>query len=86
MNAKALNKGASLLLERLSKETSPIKAKDLKDLYQFMGDLRKTHLVCSKPGPKGGFYLSTCKNDINLCNVWINNWRQSMGIRQSFKL
>lgn len=76
------------LIDLLSKAQHPLKAKALGDLMKYIQEFRdnKEFCICSKPGPQGGYYLSHHEEDIALCETWINHWRKSMSISDSFSL
>ncbi|MGL5151536.1 MAG: hypothetical protein ACRC7N_13300 [Clostridium sp.] len=76
------------LISILSNAKTPIKAKNLGDLCKYIQEFRnsKEFCICSKPGPNGGYYLSTNKSDIVLCESWVNNWRSSMNIYDNFSI
>ncbi|WP_194190344.1 hypothetical protein [Clostridium chrysemydis] len=76
------------LISILSSNKNPIKAKELGDLCIYIREFRnsKEFCICSKPGPKGGYYLSTNTLDIALCENWIRNWRKSMNIDGNFSI
>jgi len=76
------------LISILSNAKKPIKAKMLGDLCQYIEGFRKSKqfCICSKPGPKGGYFLSINKSDISYCEIWVNNWRKSMNIDNKFSL
>lgn len=76
------------LISILSKAKGPIKAKALGDLCQYIQEFRESgaFCICSKPGPNGGYFLSTDVSDILLCESWINMWRKSMNINDNFSI
>ena len=74
------------LIQILSGGEDPVKAKALGDLCQYIQEFRESKevCICSKPGPKGGYFLSNSNSDISSCERWINNWRKSMNINEKF--
>lgn len=76
------------LISILSKAESPIKASELGNLAQYIKEFResKEFCICSKSGPLGGYFISNNINDILLCETWINNWRNSMGIMKKYSI
>ncbi len=76
------------LITILSESKKPIKAKELGPLYQYIQKFResKEFCICSKLGPKGGYFFSANYSDIILCQSWINNWRKTMNIDYEFSL
>lgn len=90
MKAKLQKEYEMLQLIKILSENfpQPVKCKQLGKLANHIKEIRNsnTFCICSKPGPHGGYFLSTDDNDIKFCQNWINRWRTAMNIPANFSL